>query len=88
MRATVFYSVSILKAVLAYSALGRLSQPFLIRPCGLPSRMFQPDRDRAYRTPRQLLPAWLYLLHPCSRVLGALDFLPENRPGLKNSLGG
>jgi hypothetical protein len=39
---------------------GQASPLMLIRPCGLPSRESQPDRDRAYRTP----------------VLGALNFHP------------
>jgi len=59
MRPTTFRR-SFFGAELACSGLGRPSKPWLIRPCGLPSRMFQPDRDRAYRTP----------------VLGALDFHP------------
>ena len=40
--------------------LGYPLQTLLIRPFGLPSRMFQPDRDQAYRTP----------------VLSAFDFHP------------
>jgi len=50
------YRIGPLIAVRACSALGKLSQPFLIRPCGLPSRMFQPDRDRAYRASSAIAP--------------------------------
>ena len=55
-----FSSAAICNAELACSDLGTPFKPWLIRPCGLPSRMFQPDRDQAYRTP----------------VLGAFNFHP------------
>jgi hypothetical protein len=59
MRAT-FLLCFVQSSELAYSGLGTPFKPWLIRPFGLPSRKFQPDRDQAYRTP----------------VLGAFDFHP------------
>jgi hypothetical protein len=63
---------------------------FRVRLAGLrlPSRIMRPDRDLAGRASSAIAPALPYLLHPCSRAFQPSIFIPENRPGPHNSLGG
>jgi hypothetical protein len=62
--------------VLACSGLGRLSHSCLSGPAGFPRENLSLIGTGLTGLLRQLLPAWLYLLRPCSRALGALNFHP------------